>query len=168
VATEATFPLSRSTGELNSKALSHEVRSVYAFRVSKGARHDVAGDVRRSASRGVGCCYIRKAIIRRHQLLAIELAKSFPWGLLQSRPKWFGVKKKGRLTRNNVSGIHRVLVFDEAEAIHQLDLGDLPGAMSRKMSLDVGLGSCRESESVGIQRGEESLGYGPLRGRLPR
>lgn len=66
------------------------------------------------------------------------------------------MEEKGRLTRNDVSGIHRILVFDEAKAVHQLDLGDFSGAMSRKVSLDIGLGSCRESESVGIQRGEES------------
>lgn len=34
--------------------------------------------------------------------------------------------------------------------------------MSRKVSLDIGFGSCRESESVGIQRGVGKLrgGYG--------
>lgn len=44
-------------------------------------------------------------------------------------------------SRNNVAGIHRILVFDEAETVHQLHLGDFPGAMSRKVCLDIGLGS---------------------------
>lgn len=50
----------------------------------------------------------------------------------------------GRLTRDDVSGIHRILVLDEAEAVHQLHLCNFSGAMSRKVSLDIGLGSCRE------------------------
>lgn len=53
----------------------------------------------------------------------------------------------GRLTRDNVASIHGVLVFDEAEAVHQLDLGDFSGAMSRKVSLNIGLGSCRQRVS---------------------
>lgn len=86
----------------------------------------------------------------------------------------FKKAEEGRLTRNNVAGIHRILVFDEAETVHQLHLGDFPGAMSRKVCLDIGLGSCREkeSESVGIQgvrRRMKNKGYyGPLRGRLPK
>lgn len=80
--------------------------------------------------------------------------------------------RRGRLTRNNVAGIHRVLVFDEAKSIHKLHVCNLSGAMGRKVCLDVGLGSCRESESVGIQGGkadnERLKVYGPLRGRLPR
>lgn len=35
MAAETTFPLSRSTGKLNSETLPHEVRSVYMVRVSK-------------------------------------------------------------------------------------------------------------------------------------
>lgn len=45
------------------------------------------------------------------------------------------------LTRNDITGIHGILVFDESEAIHELDLGDLSGAMSVEMRLDIGLGS---------------------------
>jgi len=46
-----------------------------------------------------------------------------------------------RLTRNNITGIHGILVFDESEAVHKLDLGDLAGAMSVEMALDISFGS---------------------------
>lgn len=55
-----------------------------------------------------------------------------------------------RHTRNDVASIHGVLVLDEAEAIHELDLGDLAGAMAGKVSLDVGLGSFEREWSVSI------------------
>ena len=55
------------------------------------------------------------------------LASSHAWGF-------------GKLTRNDVARVHRVLVLDEAEAIHELDLGDLASAMGREMGLDIGLG----------------------------
>jgi hypothetical protein len=47
------------------------------------------------------------------------------------------------LTRNDITGIHGILVFDEPEAIHELDLGDLSGAMSVEMGLDISFGSYR-------------------------
>jgi hypothetical protein len=43
-------------------------------------------------------------------------------------------------TGNHIAGIHSILVFDESETIHELDLGDLPGAMSVEMGLDISLG----------------------------
>jgi hypothetical protein len=45
-------------------------------------------------------------------------------------------------TRNNIAGVHGILVFDEAEAIHELDLGDFAGTMGRKVRLNIGLGDC--------------------------
>jgi hypothetical protein len=56
-----------------------------------------------------------------------------------------------RLTRDDISGIHRILVLDKAEAIHELHLSDLPGAMGRKVSLDIGLGSCSEGKKKARQ-----------------
>lgn len=44
-----------------------------------------------------------------------------------------------RLTGNDVAGVHGVLVFDEAEAVHELDLGDLTSSMAGEVVLDVGL-----------------------------
>jgi hypothetical protein len=44
--------------------------------------------------------------------------------------------------RHNIAGIHWVLVLDEPEAVHELYFGNFSSAMSREVSLDVGLGSC--------------------------
>ena len=41
------------------------------------------------------------------------------------------------LTGHNISGIQLVVIFDEAETVHQLDLRDLAGAMTAEMFLDV-------------------------------
>ena len=48
--------------------------------------------------------------------------------------------REGR-TRDDVTCVHLILVFDEAEAIHELDLGNLAGAMGVEMVLNVRLGS---------------------------
>lgn len=48
-----------------------------------------------------------------------------------------------RPTWHNIASIQRILILDEAETIHQLYLCDLTSAMFRKVSLDIGLGSCR-------------------------
>lgn len=46
-----------------------------------------------------------------------------------------------QLTRNDIASIHCVAVLDEAEAIHELDLSDLTGAMGLEVVLNIGLGS---------------------------
>lgn len=48
--------------------------------------------------------------------------------------------RQTQLTRNDIASIHRVLILDEAKAVHHLDLSDLPGAMGREVGFDVGLG----------------------------
>lgn len=45
-------------------------------------------------------------------------------------------------TWDDITRIHGVLVLDEAEAIHELDLGNLAGAMGVEVVLNIGLGSC--------------------------
>lgn len=45
-------------------------------------------------------------------------------------------------TRHDVASIHCIFILDEAEAIHQLDLGDLTRAMGAEVFLDVVLGRC--------------------------
>ena len=45
------------------------------------------------------------------------------------------------LTRHDIARIHGVLVLDEAEAVHELDLRDLAGSMCGEVLLDVTLGS---------------------------
>jgi hypothetical protein len=44
-------------------------------------------------------------------------------------------------TWNHVSRIHSILVLDEAEAVHELDLGDFACAVGSKMRFDIVLGS---------------------------
>ena len=46
-----------------------------------------------------------------------------------------------RRTRDHISRIHGVLVLDEAEAVHELNFHDLPGAMGVEVVLNIGLGS---------------------------
>ena len=50
-----------------------------------------------------------------------------------------------QLTGHNVPGVHGILVLDEAESIHKLDLSDLTGTVSCEVSLDIGLGRCTRS-----------------------
>jgi hypothetical protein len=60
-----------------------------------------------------------------------------------------------RLTRNNIAGIHGILVFDEAKAIHHLHLCNFSGAMGRKVSFDIGLGSCSEKKRASVEKRPE-------------
>jgi hypothetical protein len=43
-------------------------------------------------------------------------------------------------TWNYVSSIHGIIILDEAEAVHELDLDDLSSAMLGKVGFNVGLG----------------------------
>lgn len=43
----------------------------------------------------------------------------------------------GRHTRDNVTGIHGILILDEAKAVHQLDLRNLTGAMGAEVFFNV-------------------------------
>lgn len=49
-------------------------------------------------------------------------------------------RREDQRTRHNIARVHGILVLNEAEAIHQLDLSDLSSAMGRKMGLDISLG----------------------------
>lgn len=63
-----------------------------------------------------------------------------------------------RYTGNNITRVHGILVFNEAEAIHELHLHDLASAMSTEVILDIGLCGCTftarsvSKSSGGIQR----------------
>ena len=48
--------------------------------------------------------------------------------------------RSGARTRDNIARIHVVFVLDESEAVHELDLGNLAGAMGVEMVLNIGLG----------------------------
>lgn len=56
-------------------------------------------------------------------------------------------RRKSKLTWNNIPGIHRILVFDEAEAVHELDLGNLTRAMAAKVFFDFLFGDWKESNT---------------------
>ena len=43
-------------------------------------------------------------------------------------------------TRNHIARIHSVFVLDEAEAIHELNLGNLARTMGVEVILDISLG----------------------------
>lgn len=45
-------------------------------------------------------------------------------------------------TRNYIASIHRILVLDETKAVHELDLGDLAGAMSVEVGFNISFGCC--------------------------
>ena len=45
-----------------------------------------------------------------------------------------------RLTRDDISRVHSILVLDKAKAVHELDFGDLARAMSRKVIFDISFG----------------------------
>jgi len=47
-----------------------------------------------------------------------------------------------KLTRYDVARIHGIFVLDEAEAVHELDFGNLASAMSRKVTLNILFGDC--------------------------
>jgi hypothetical protein len=71
-----------------------------------------------------------------HEVRAVEGCEK---DLLLCIPPWSN-EQCGH-TRNHIAGIHSILVFDESEAIHELDLGDLSGAMSVEVGLNISLSS---------------------------
>ncbi len=48
-----------------------------------------------------------------------------------------GSSAGGGHTRYNITCIHGIFIFNEAEAVHQLDLGNLSGAMGTEVFLDI-------------------------------
>lgn len=52
-----------------------------------------------------------------------------------------------KLTWNDISCIHSIIILNETEAIHELDLNNLSGAMSSEVSFNVGLGCYVKSET---------------------
>lgn len=67
------------------------------------------------------CCYVRKAGKAVSICYSNSSEQVFTW--------------------DDVARIHGVLVLDEAEAIHEFDLGDLASSVSLEMGLDVCFGS---------------------------
>jgi hypothetical protein len=46
-------------------------------------------------------------------------------------------------TGDHISRIHRIAIFDEAETVHEFDLGDLACSMCLEVILDIGFGYWR-------------------------
>jgi len=46
------------------------------------------------------------------------------------------------LTRDDITRVHGILVFDKTKAIHELDLGDLTGTVGSEVIFDILLGGC--------------------------
>lgn len=65
------------------------------------------------------------------------------------------------LTRDDVTRVHSVLVFNEAETVHELDLGDFAGSVSLKMGLDFGFGGIAGEVAQVEARGGD-FGHGGL------
>jgi hypothetical protein len=63
--------------------------------------------------------------------------------------------------RDNVTSIHGVLVLDETEAVHELDLGDLARAMGLEVGLYVCLGGIA-GEVAQVKSGRRYLRHGEL------
>lgn len=51
-------------------------------------------------------------------------------------------RREWALTRYNITSIHGILILNETEAIHELDLSDLTCAMRCEVGLNIGLGGC--------------------------
>ena len=60
----------------------------------------------------------------------------------------------GVRTGHNVTCVHCIFVLDEAEAVHELDLGDLASAMGVEVVLNIGLGSYSARGPVSDFRGD--------------
>jgi hypothetical protein len=61
------------------------------------------------------------------------------------------------LTWNHIACIHGILVLDEAEAIHELDLHDLACAVGVEVVLNIGLGSCIHTVQSAMPEVQASL-----------
>lgn len=73
-------------------------------------------------------------------------------------------KKIHGLTRYNITSVHSIFVLDEAEAIHELDLGDLARPMGAEVFFDILFGHCKSSTTRlarhVIRRGTRPSGLG--------
>lgn len=64
---------------------------------------------------------------------------------------------------NNVTGVHGIVVFNETEAVHELDLGDLASAMGLEVSFDIGLGGT-SGEIPQVEAGGRDFRHGGVVG----
>lgn len=74
------------------------------------------------------------------------------------------------LTRDDVAGVHGVLVLDESKPIHEFDLGNFTRSMGGKVAFDVGLSDCGGSccQYRWSVRNAAGSGWWRMRTRLAR
>lgn len=159
-----------AAGELDSETFTHEVRSILDTPL---AGEPVIRKAKKRSNPPRAGLNVRKAGSATRQQTTAAGKKN--------RQHELGRSASWKLTWDDVPGIHGVLVLDETEPIHELDLGDLARPMGREVSLDIGLGSWRgrqDRPGVSIsaaappraRRGCELrvADNSPCRGRLPR
>lgn len=83
----------------------------------------------------------------------------FTYGKLQQTLAIPYVRVAAELTGNDVTRIHCILVLDEAETVHELDLSDLAGAMGLEVALDFCLGGIA-GKVAQVKAGRGYLGHG--------
>lgn len=127
----ACLSMTIASSELNGQALAHKVGSIFKhrLRLATGTTTRGGGYGRLVLMPGEGSRRTKSCSPAR------LVSQTVPCGGTRVRA--------GRLTGHNVTGVHGILVLDEAEAIHELDLDNLAGAMGRKVGLNIGLGSYR-------------------------
>ena len=131
------FTVPRAPGELDGESLAHEFRSVF-FLV---ARVLVTGNASLLVQGGEGPRMVQDIRKATRQPDVSIVSNHDPFKRLQEQSLW-------SLTGHDISRIHGILVLDESEAIHELDLGDLAGAMCSKVRLDVGFRRCTASHRL--------------------
>jgi len=99
-----------AAGELNYQAFAHEIGTILKLKLDGKPRIRAIP----------GPCYVRNAIVNVSEIHVKICEPSRTW--------------------NHIASIHGILVFDEAKAIHKLDLGNFTGSMSLEVRLNVGLG----------------------------
>jgi hypothetical protein len=124
----AAFTVASAARELDREALSHEIGTILCMPLARDSGGDVSGrpgipewiGPQRTESCGKSCAVSKRSSPSRSSRRRTD----------------------GELTWDNVPGIHGILIFNKAEAIHEFDLGDLAGAMGRKVSLNIGFCGC--------------------------
>lgn len=129
----ALFTMPGAASKLDGKTLAHEVGSILSRSLAReavvmkvGVSNGVPQNVRKASS-----------------ISLANLSSPTHGGKKKRKKKKKHIRRGGKaLTWDDIPGVHGVLVFDKTKPIHELDLGDLTGAMGCKVSLDIGLGCC--------------------------
>lgn len=80
------------------------------------------------------------------------------YGKLDAKLAITRMRMATKLTRNDVTRVHGVLVLNETKTIHELDLSDFASAMGLEMRLDFCLGGIA-GEIAQVEAGRGYLGH---------